>query len=105
MADKAEKKIYTKNDIAIALADTLGITKSEAVLHVNEVFEILAEIIQKSNIGDDIKLGNIGVITTRMTKAGERRNPRTQEKVKVESKRVAKFRVLPKYRKTLNGSK
>ena len=55
MADKAEKKIYTKNDIAMALADKIDITKSEAVLHVNEVFEILAEIIQKSNIGDDIK--------------------------------------------------
>lgn len=103
MVEKGDKVIYTKNDIALRLSERLGITKSESTTSVNEMFEILGEMLKELKVGDEIKLGNIGVLTTRMSKAGDRRNPKTQEIVHVESKRVAKFRVLPKFRAELNS--
>lgn len=98
----ADKVVLTKNDIALKLSENLGITNSEAISHTNEVFKILAQMLKDSNVGDDIKLGNLGVLTTKMTKEGERRNPRTQELVHVDAKKVVKFRMLPKFRTSLN---
>jgi DNA-binding protein HU-beta len=102
MVEKKDKNVYTKNDIALKLAEKFELAKSTATKHVDAMFDILASMIKDSNVGDEVKLGNIGVITTRMTKAGKRRNPKTQQIVDVASKRVAKFRVLPKYRASLN---
>ena len=99
------KKVWTKLDIAEKLSNKDGIAKSEAINRVESIFEIIGEMLLKLPLNDSIKLGNLGILTTKTTKAGERRNPKTQEKVKVESKRVAKFRVLPKFKTLLNENK
>lgn len=105
MITKGEKVVYTKNDIAMGLSDSLGISKAEATASVNGVFDVLAEIVQQLNPGDEIKIGNIGVISARMSKPGDRRNPRTQEIIHVESKKNLKFRTLPKFKAALNDQK
>lgn len=102
MADKTEKKVFTKTDVALQMAETLGISKTDANISVNGIYDIIGKILSEMNPGDELKLGSIGVFTLRMTKEGNRRNPKTQEVVHVMPKKAIKFRLLPKFRIELN---
>ena len=103
MSKDTNKVTNTATEISTKLSEMHGLSKKDAAAYTKSVFEIMASMIKDSNIGDDLKLYGIGVITTKMTKPGVRRNPKTQETVNVEAKRVAKFRVLPKFKNALNG--
>lgn len=104
MAKNPNKTVYSKANFVDAMSERYPNMKmSEIKNFINDFFLVIEDFIIDSNNGDDIKLGNIGVITTKMTKGGERRNPKTQEMVTVQPKRVAKFRSLPKFKAHLNN--
>lgn len=95
---------YSTKDISDKLASKYGITKKDAQDYTRGVFDLLAATIIDSNLGEEIKVPGVGVFKTVMSKGGIRRNPATQEKCEVKSKRRVKFRALPKFKTTLEES-
>ena len=94
---------YNVNDMTDILVDKYGISKKQASDYIKTIFEAVSDQLINLNVGDQLKLLNIGIFYTKMTKAGIRRNPQNQSTVEVPSKKVLKFRVLPKFKRTLAG--
>ena len=81
-------KTLTKSQIAAALADTVGITKKQAV----EALESLVALAYK-NAKNSFTLPGLGKLVLVNRKARMGRNPATGEAIKIPAKRVVKFRV------------
>ena len=102
MSKKVKGEVKVLNDLAAAMVEKLDIHKRDAILYTKTVFEIIGDEIKTAGEGDSVKLHGIGVLTKSKTKAGTRRNPKTQQPVQVPSRNTVKFRTLPKFRTDLN---
>ena len=78
----------TKSEIAVSLAETVGLTKEQAV----QTLEALAALAYK-NAKDSSTIPGLGklVLVDRQARVG--RNPATGEQINIPAKRVLKFRV------------
>jgi DNA-binding protein HU-beta len=78
-----------KNELVDAVAASAELKKSEAAKAVESVFESIAAALKK---GDEVRLVGFGTFSISSRAAGEGRNPRTGEKIKIAASKLAKFK-------------
>lgn len=77
-----------KNELAGAVAEKAGITKSDASTAVEALFEVITETLKG---GDDVRVLGFGNFVVQQRAATTGRNPMTGQPVDIPAKRVPKF--------------
>jgi DNA-binding protein HU-beta len=93
-------KALTKTQIASTLAETVGVTKKQAV----QTLEALVALAYK-NAKNKFTLPGLGKLVLVNRKARMGRNPATGETIKIAAKRVVKFRVAKAAKDAILGAK
>ena len=93
-------KALTKSQIAASLAETVGLTKKQAV----QTLEALVALAYK-NAKNSFTIPGLGKIVLVNRKARMGRNPATGETIKIAAKRVGKFLVAKAAKDAILGSK
>jgi DNA-binding protein HU-beta len=93
-------KALTKSQIAASLAETVGLTKKQAV----QTLEALVALAYK-NAKNSFTIPGLGKIVLVNRKARMGRNPATGETIKIAAKRVVKFRVAKAAKDAILGAK
>ena len=98
--DTIMAKALSKSQIAASLAETVGLTKKQAV----QSLEALVALAYK-NAKNSFTIPGLGKIVLVNRKARMGRNPATGEIIKIAAKRVVKFRVAKAAKDAILGSK
>jgi DNA-binding protein HU-beta len=93
-------KALTKSQIAASIAETVGLTKKQAV----QTLEALVALAYK-NAKNSFTIPGLGKIVLVNRKARMGRNPATGETIKIAAKRVVKFRVAKAAKDAILGPK
>lgn len=93
-------KALSKSQIAASIAETVGLTKKQAV----ETMEALVGLAYK-NAKNSFTIPGLGKIVLVDRKARMGRNPATGETIKIKAKRVVKFRVAKAAKDAILGTK
>jgi DNA-binding protein HU-beta len=93
-------KSLSKSQIAASLAETVGLTKKQAV----QTLEALVALAYK-NAKNSFTIPGLGKIVLVNRKARMGRNPATGETIKIAAKRVVKFRVAKAAKDAILGTK
>jgi len=93
-------KALSKSQIAASLAETVGLTKKQAV----QSLEALVALAYK-NAKNSFTIPGLGKIVLVNRKARMGRNPATGETIKIAAKRVVKFRVAKAAKDAILGVK
>jgi DNA-binding protein HU-beta len=93
-------KALSKSQIAASLAETVGLTKKQAV----QTMEALVALAYK-NAKNSFTIPGLGKIVLVNRKARMGRNPATGETIKIAAKHVVKFRVAKAAKDAILGSK
>jgi DNA-binding protein HU-beta len=93
-------KALTKSQIAAALAESVGLTKKQAV----GCIEALVALACK-NAKNTFTIPGLGKLVLVNRKARMGRNPATGETIKIAAKRVVKFRVAKAAKDAILGKK
>ena len=93
-------KALTKSQIIASVAETVGITKKQAVT----VLEAIVALAYK-NAKNSFTLPGLGKLVLVNRKARMGRNPVTGETIKIAAKRVVKFRVAKAAKDAILGKK
>jgi DNA-binding protein HU-beta len=93
-------KALSKSQIAASLAETVGLTKKQAV----QTMEALVALAYK-NAKNSFTIPGLGKIVLVNRKARMGRNPATGETIKIAAKRVVKFRVAKAAKDAILGTK
>jgi DNA-binding protein HU-beta len=93
-------KALSKSQIAASLAETVGLTKKQAV----QILEALVALAYK-NAKNSFTIPGLGKIVLVNRKARMGRNPATGETIKIAAKRVVKFRVAKAAKDAILGAK
>ena len=88
----------TKSEIAASLAETVGLTKEQAV----QTLDALAGLAYK-NAKDSFTIPGLGKLVLVDRKARIGRNPATGEQLNIPAKRVVKFRVAKAAKEAILG--
>ena len=75
------------------------LSRKKASKIVNTLFELIEGSLEK---GEQVFVRGFGRFKVKFKWAGKGRNPKTGEKIIIESKRVVKFKVSPAFRQRLN---
>ncbi len=78
-----------KQALAELVHGKLGGTKVQAEEVVDSIFDAIISTLKK---GDEVSIAGFGIFSVKQRAARTARNPKTGEQVKVEAKRVPKFR-------------
>jgi DNA-binding protein HU-beta len=89
-----------KGELVNAVAARAGISKGDASRAVESTFEAITQALRQ---GDDVKLVGFGSFLVAERAAGEARNPRTGEKVRVAAQKTPKFRAGQQLRSAVNS--
>jgi len=92
--------VLTKSQIAASLAETVSLTKKQAV----QTLEALVALAYK-NAKNSFTIPGLGKIVLVNRKARMGRNPATGETIKIAAKRVVKFRVAKAAKDAILGKK
>ena len=93
-------KALSKSQIAASLAETVDLTKKQAV----QILEALVALAYK-NAKNSFTIPGLGKIVLVNRKARMGRNPATGETIKIAAKRVVKFRVAKAAKDAILGTK
>ena len=93
-------KALSKSQIAASLAETVGLSKKQAV----QTLEALVALAYK-NAKNSFTIPGLGMIVLVNRKAHMGRNPATGETIKIAAKRVVKFRVAKAAKDAILGPK
>jgi DNA-binding protein HU-beta len=93
-------KALSKSQIVTSLAETVGLTKKQAV----QTLEALVALAYK-NAKNSFTIPGLGKIVLVNRKARMGRNPATGETIKIAAKRVVKFRVAKAAKDAILGAK
>ena len=93
-------KALSKSQIAASLAETVGLTKNQAV----QTLEALVALAYR-NAKNSFTIPGLGKIVLVNRKARMGRNPATGETIQIKAKRVVKFRVAKAAKDAILGSK
>jgi len=93
-------KALTKSQIAASVAETVGLTKKQAV----ETIEALVALAYK-NAKNSFTIPGLGKLVLVNRKARLGRNPATGAAIKIPAKRVVKFRVAKAAKDGILGTK
>lgn len=78
-----------KNDLVSAVANSAGLTKSDATKAVDGVFEAITGALKG---GDEVRLVGFGTFSVADRAASEGRNPRTGDKITIPASKLPKFK-------------
>ena len=78
-----------KNDLISAVADSSGLSRSDATKAVEGVFDAISAALAK---GDEVRLVGFGTFSTAKRKASTGRNPRTGEAMTIKASTQPKFK-------------
>lgn len=78
-----------KNDLIGAVADSSGLTRSDATKAVEGVFDAIAGALKG---GDEVRLVGFGTFSVAKRKASTGRNPRTGEPMEIKASSQPKFK-------------
>lgn len=78
-----------KNDLVASVAQHSGLTKADALKAVDAVIKSIATSLKADK---EVRLVGFGTFTVSHRPAGEGRNPRTGEKIKIRAAKLPKFR-------------
>jgi DNA-binding protein HU-beta len=78
-----------KKDLADAVQDKLGITKSQAEDAIETVISTIIDALRKE---ETVSIAGLGIFAVKDRKAREARNPRTGEAIHVPAMKTPKFR-------------
>ncbi len=93
-------KALSKSQIAASIAESVGITKKQAV----QTMEALVSLAYK-NAKNSFTVPGLGKLVLVNRKARMGRNPATGEEIKIPAKRVVKFRVAKAAKDAILGVK
>ena len=86
-------KTYTKRDIAIRVGEKLNISIRKSLVHTDEVFNAIRELLCEDKPYIRIEVRNFGVIESKPTKAKPKaRNPKTNEEIFVPAHKKTHFK-------------
>lgn len=78
-----------KQDLISSVADSSGLSKSDASKAVEAVFDSITGALKK---GDEVRLVGFGTFTVSKRKASTGRNPRTGETMEIKASTQPKFK-------------
>ena len=78
-----------KNDLVAAVADSAGMSKSDAAKAVDSVFESISGSLSKKQ---EVRLVGFGTFSVAHRKASTGRNPRTGESIQIKASNQPKFK-------------
>lgn len=78
-----------KNDLIAAVANTAGLSKTDAANAVEGVFDTIAGALKT---GDEVRLVGFGTFSVAERAASRGRNPRTGEPMEISASRQPKFK-------------
>ena len=78
-----------KQDLISAVADSSGLSKSDASKAVEGVFDAITGALKK---GDEVRLVGLGTFSVSQRKASTGRNPRTGETMTIKASAQPKFK-------------
>ena len=78
-----------KQELIGTVAETTGLSRSDANKAVEGVFEAISTALKK---GDEVRLVGFGTFTVSKRKASTGRNPRTVEPMQIKASKQPKFR-------------
>ena len=93
-------KALTKSQIAASLAESVGITKKQAVIALESITALAYKHAKNS-----FTLPGLGKLVLVNRKARQGRNPMTGATIQIPAKRVVKFRVAKAAKDAILGSK
>ncbi len=88
-----------KQELIAAVAETAGLTRSDAVKAVEGVFETISTVLKK---GDEVRLVGFGTFSVSKRKASTGRNPRTGEPMSIAASSQPKFKAGKMLKDTVN---
>jgi DNA-binding protein HU-beta len=88
-----------RNDLVAHVADSTGLSKTDAGKAVDAVFDSIADSLQK---GDEVRLVGFGTFAVTERAASEGRNPRTGEKIAIPACKQPKFKPGKNLKDVLN---
>lgn len=78
-----------KNDLVAAVADSAGLSKSDAAKAVDGVFDSISGALSKK---EEVRLVGFGTFSVAHRKASTGRNPRTGETIQIKASNQPKFK-------------
>ncbi len=78
-----------KNELIGAVAETSGLSRTDAIKAVEGVFGAIEAALKK---GDEVRLVGFGTFSVTKRKASTGRNPRTGEPMKIKASSAPKFK-------------
>lgn len=78
-----------KNELVGVVADSTGLSRSDASKAVDGVFDAISAALKK---GDEVRLVGFGTFSVSQRAASEGRNPRTGEKIQIPASKQPKFK-------------
>ena len=85
-------KTLTKADIALAVSQKIGFSKTQCASLVDRVFEIMKESLAK---GSDVKISSLGRFQVRQKRERRGRNPQTGQQLQISARKVVTFKSSP----------
>lgn len=81
--------LSNKNDLVAAVAESTGLTKTDAATAVDAVFQAITNALKE---GDEVRLVGFGTFAVTERAATEGRNPRTGDKIPIPASKLPKFK-------------
>ncbi|MDA8232330.1 MAG: HU family DNA-binding protein [Magnetospirillum sp.] len=78
-----------KNDLVTAVANSTGLSKTDAAKAVDGVFDAITSALKG---GDEVRLVGFGTFAVAERAASEGRNPRTGQKIAIPASKQPKFK-------------
>ena len=88
-----------KNDLIKAVADSAGLTTSQAGTAVDSVIDSISGSLRQ---GQEVRLVGFGTFSVAQRKASKGRNPRTGEEIDIPASKQAKFKAGKALKESLN---
>ena len=96
-----DTQTLTKADIATAIAQRMGFSKTQCAALVDQVFEIMKECLAR---GEEVKISSLGRFQVRQKRARRGRNPQTGEALEISARKVVTFKSSPVLRNLMEES-
>ena len=88
-----------KDDLIAKVANSVGVSKTDAAKSVDAVFSNITSSLKG---GNDVRLVGFGTFVVANRAATTGRNPRTGESIQIAAKKVPKFRAGKALKETVN---
>ena len=92
----------TKKDIAVAIANDLGITQIQSMQYIQKTLDTITDVLRDKG---RLELRDFGVFECKTRKARKGRNPKTGAAVAVPEKLVVTFRAGKQMKQAVRGLK